>query len=98
MSPHTGPGSEHAGEVVGEREAARRRVQAKREFAWNIVAYAVVNIFLVGVWAISGAGYFWPAWVICGWGVAVVLHGWHVFLRPPVTDADIDAELRRHHR
>jgi hypothetical protein len=82
-------------EVGAEREAARRRVQTRRDFMSHVVAYVVVNTFLVVVWAVTGAGYFWPAWVLGGWGIGLVLHGWDVFLRRPVTDADIDAELRR---
>jgi hypothetical protein len=46
--------------------------------------------------ALTGAGYFWPAWVIASWGAGLVLHAWDTFLRRPVTDADVDAELRRH--
>jgi hypothetical protein len=81
-----------------DRDAARRRVQARRDFTSHLVAYVVINAFLVGVWAITGAGYFWPIWVIGGWGIGLVLHAWDVFLRRPVTDADIDDELRRHGR
>jgi hypothetical protein len=45
----------------------------------------------------TGAGYFWPAWVLVGWGAGLVLHAWEVLLRRPVTEADIDEELRRGH-
>ena len=27
-------------------------------------AFIAVNVLLVAIWAFSGAGYFWPAWVI----------------------------------
>jgi signal transduction histidine kinase len=27
---------------------------------------AIVNLFLIGIWAAGGAGYFWPAWVLLG--------------------------------
>jgi len=30
------------------------------------------------------------------WGIGLVMHAWDVFLRRPVTEADIDAELRHH--
>jgi hypothetical protein len=29
-------------------------------------------VLLVATWALSGMGYFWPAWPILGWGVLVV--------------------------
>ena len=87
--------TEREAEVVDEREAARRRVQAKRDFGSHLVAYVVLNAFLVLVWAVTGAGYFWPIWVIGGWGIGLVLHAWDVHWRRPVTDADIDAEMTR---
>ena len=81
-----------------EWQEARKRVTARRDFGSHLVAYAVVNSFLVFVWALTGGGYFWPAWVLAGWGIGIVLHAWDVFLRRPVTDADIDAELQRSER
>ena len=79
-----------------ERERIRKRLQDRRDFGSHLVAYVVVNTFLVLMWALTGAGYFWPAWVIATWGAGLVLHAWDTFLRRPVTDADVDAELRRH--
>lgn len=77
---------------------ARKRVTERRDFGSHLVAYLVVNSFLVFIWAITGAGYFWPAWVLAGWGIGLVMHTWEVFFRRPVTDADIEAELRRQRR
>jgi hypothetical protein len=39
-------------------------------------------------------GYFWPGWVLAGWGVLLVLDAWNVYGRRPLTDDDIDRELR----
>ena len=55
----------------------------------------VVNAFLVLIWALTGAGYFWPIWVIGGWGIGLVLHAWTAFLQKPITEADIDREVER---
>ena len=74
---------------------ARKRVEAKRNFTANLVAYVVVNAFLIGVWAFTGQGYFWPAWVLGAWGIGVVMHWWDAFVRRPVTDDDVRAELER---
>jgi hypothetical protein len=74
---------------------ARKRVTARRDFASHLVAYLVINGFLVFVWAVTGAGYFWPVWILAGWGIGLVLHAWDTFVRRPVTDADVEAELRR---
>jgi len=47
------------------------------------------------VWALSGQGYFWPAWVMGAWGIGLVMHVWDAYFRKTVTEADIDEELRR---
>jgi fatty acid desaturase len=77
---------------------ARKRVTDRRELGSHVVAYVVVNAFLVLVWAVTGGGYFWPAWVLGPWGIGLVLHAWDVFGRRPVTDADVQAELDRRRR
>jgi hypothetical protein len=77
-----------------EYERARKRVERKRKFRGDLVAYVVINAFLVGVWAATGDGYFWPGWVMAGWGVLLLLDGWNAYYRRPITDADIDRELR----
>ncbi len=84
-------------DVDAEREAARRRVQGRRDFSSHLAAYVVINAFLVAIWAATGGGYFWPAWVLGTWGAGLVMHAWDAFLRRPVTEADIDEELRRRH-
>lgn len=74
---------------------ARQRVADRRDFGSHLVAYVVVNAGFILVWALTGAGYFWPAWVLGSWGIGLVLHAWEVFLRRPVTDTDVEAELKR---
>jgi 2TM domain len=79
-----------------QRDLVRKRLEARRDYWSHLVVYVVVNAFLIAVWAMTGAGYFWPAWVIAGWGIGLVLHAWEVFVRKPVTEAEVEAELRRH--
>jgi 2TM domain-containing protein len=77
------------------REQARKRLQKRRDFSAHLVAYVVINSMLIGIWAVTGAGYFWPAWVLLGWGVGLVLNAWDVYFRRPVTEADVDREIER---
>jgi 2TM domain len=82
-------------DVDKRREAAVKRLEAKRDFNIHVAIYAIVNVMLVVIWAVSGRGYFWPIWPILGWGVAVVIHGWMTFLQKPITEDDIRREMEK---
>ena len=79
-----------------EREQARKRVEKKHKFRGDVVAYVIVNLFLIGIWAVTGAGYFWPGWVLTAWGVFLLLDAWNVYFRRPITEQEIHEEMRRH--
>lgn len=83
-------------ETAEERERARKRLEARRKFRSDVVAYLVVNTFLVVAWALGDRGYFWPGWVLAGWGVFLLLDAYRIYLRAPITESDVDEELRRH--
>jgi hypothetical protein len=38
----------------------------------HVRAYLGVSLMLVAIWALTGAGYFWPIWPMLGWGIGVV--------------------------
>jgi len=38
----------------------------------DLRAFVATSILLVAIWALTGAGYFWPVWPIVGWGVVAV--------------------------
>jgi class 3 adenylate cyclase len=46
----------------------------RTSFRIHLVVYLVVNVALVCIWALTGAGYFWPIWPILGWGIGVGAH------------------------
>jgi len=77
------------------REAALRRLKEKRDFRTHVAVYLIVNAMLVITWAISGSGYFWPIWVIVGWGVGIAINAWKVYFERPITEADIQREIDR---
>ena len=52
------------------REAARKRVLHKSGTA------AITVVVCVVIWAASGAGYFWPLWVMLGTGIFAVRAAW----------------------
>jgi Domain of unknown function (DUF1707) len=44
--------------------------------------FARVSLLLVAIWAVTGAGVFWPAWVMAWWGLVLVLKTGPRLLRP----------------
>ena len=64
----------------------RREVAADRaEFRDHLRTYLAVMALLVAIWALTGAGYFWPVWPALGWGIGVLSHAGSIGRRPPRT-------------
>ena len=77
------------------RSAAIARITDKREFRNHTLVYCAVNTLLVVIWASSGASYFWPIWVIAGWGFGLAAHAWRIYGQKPISEADIFEEMHR---
>lgn len=78
-----------------DRAWARARVERKHKLRADLIAYVVINAALVVAWALTGAGYFWPGWVLGFWGVFLLLDVANLYYRRSVTDDEIDEELRK---
>lgn len=76
-------------------EQARDNLEKKRGFMAQVGSAVVISLFMIAIWAISGMGYFWPAWVIVALVFGVGVHAWHLYGRKPITQADINAEVKR---
>lgn len=63
---------------------ARDYVKKLRRFYTDVLIYAAVNVGLILIWAISGGGYFWPIWVIIGWGIGLGVHAFSLGLIPQI--------------
>ena len=79
---------------MDDRDAAIERLETKRDFRRHVVIYVAVNTMLVVIWAMSGAGYFWPIWPIMGWGVGLAFYAWTVYGQRPFTEDDIRKETQ----
>ena len=84
-------------ETIGDtnqlRERAIARLKKKSDLRAHLFAYVVVNAMLVGIWAVTGAGFFWPIFPILGWGIGVVFNVWDVYRRDDPTEDDIRHEM-----
>lgn len=86
-------------EVIADdnrRELAVERLKKKRDFKTHLVIYLAVNALLVGVWAASGTeNFFWPVFVIFGWGIGLVANAWDVYGRKPISEEEVRREMDR---
>ena len=77
------------------RDEALQQIKRRREFWQDLVSYVIVNAGLIIVWAITGAGYFWPGWVLGGWGIGLLFHAWATFGPKPIHEDEIRREMDR---
>jgi Domain of unknown function (DUF1707) len=66
------------GELLADLPARRpaRAVAAPHVRHWprhEWAGFFGVNALLIAIWAVTGAGYFWPAWVMVWWAFALVM-------------------------
>ncbi len=77
------------------RQRAIANLKKKREFAAHLLAYVLVNAFLVAIWAVTSDGtLFWPIFPILGWGIGLVFHAWDVYGSLP-GEEQIHREMER---
>jgi 2TM domain-containing protein len=81
------------------RDRAVQRLKKRRDFHTHLLVYALVNGFLVVIWAITGSdGFFWPVFVIAAWGIGLVMNAWDVYWRQEITEQDVQHEMGREDR
>lgn len=77
------------------REQAVSSLKKKRDFRGHVFIYVAVNTMLVVIWAVTGAGFFWPIFPILGWGIGVAANAWDVYARKPISEDEIRRETER---
>ena len=77
------------------RERAVKRLKKQRDFRIHLLMYVLINGLLVVIWAMTGAGFFWPIFPIAGWGIGVVANAWDAYGRDVPTEAEIRREMDR---
>ena len=79
---------------TGLRERAIERLKKRRDFRAHVLIYTLVNGFLVVIWAMTGAGFFWPVFPILGWGIGVLANAWDVYVGDDITEEQIQREMQ----
>jgi hypothetical protein len=78
------------------RDRAVRQLKKRRDFRGHLLIYVLVNAFVVAIWALTDDhGFFWPVFVIGGWGIGLVMNAWDVYWRRDITEEDVQREIRR---
>jgi hypothetical protein len=75
------------------RDRAVQHLKKKSEFRAHLLAYLLINAFVVGIWAVTGAGFFWPVFPIMGWGIGLGFNAWDVYRREIPTEEQIRREM-----
>ena len=78
------------------RDRAMKRLKKRRDFRGHLLVYALVNAFLVVIWAMTNPdGFFWPVFPLVGWGIGVVMNAWDVYVAQDFSEDEIHREMQR---
>ena len=88
--------NDHAMPEQAARDQAVNRLKKQHDFRGHLLAYLLVNTVLVVIWATTSAGFFWPAFVITPWGIAVAMNAWEAYGRQRLPEEAIPHEMERH--
>ncbi len=77
------------------RDRAIARLKKKSDFRADLLAYLLINSFLVAIWAFTGAHFFWPIFPLLGWGIGVVFHARDAYWRDTISEDQIRREMQR---
>jgi signal transduction histidine kinase len=70
----------------------------RRALAIHATVFGVLNGFLILIWALTGAHYFWPIWTLLPLGLILAVHAWVTLLliRPSVWPSRLGRALGIH--
>jgi len=77
---------------------AREKVEEKKGFYVHFIVYIVVNILLIIIWAVTGAGFPWFIFPLGGWAIGILFHFLWVFVFSRQTSwerREIEKEVER---
>jgi hypothetical protein len=68
-----------------QKEALEKAKDLRKLYS-HLTIYGLVNFASILIWLMSGGGYFWPIWILVGWGIGLVLEAAALGLLPLMTD------------
>jgi hypothetical protein len=77
------------------RQTAISQLRKKRGLQAHALAYLMVNLILVAIWFVTSPhGFFWPVFLMFGWGIGLAFNAWDVYVPGP-SEARIRREMNR---
>lgn len=95
VPPPVPPVSTGAVNPADPRQAAINRLHRKRAFWIQVVGWIIGFLFMTAIWALSGMGGFWPAWVLLVGAFVLAGQGWAIFGQKPITEDEIEREIKK---
>lgn len=86
--------TEGSDEALTPEARARQNIRERRRLQDSLLTFGAVGAFLVVIWVASGAGYFWPGWVMAAFGLVLVLR-YAKNQRGPVSQEEVEREVDR---
>jgi 2TM domain len=77
------------------RTRAIQHLKKRRDLAAHALVYTLVNGFIVIIWAVTSAGFFWPIFPMVGWGIGLVMNAWDVYRGDRFSEDSIQREIHR---
>src|SRR5262245_2849112 len=86
------------GGAMTDVDAGPSAADLRRALAIHATVFGVLNGFLILIWALTPAGYFWPVWTLLPLGLILAVHAWVTLLlvRPSVWPARLGRGLGIH--
>ena len=56
---------------IGQDQRDATLIRKRARFYKQLATYVIINVFLTACWFLSDSEFFWPIWVMLGWGVGI---------------------------
>jgi hypothetical protein len=77
------------------RERALVLIKKRRDLQTHALSFLIINAAVWAIWATTGSGYPWPAWLTGAWAMGLLFNAWDLHARRPITDAEVQHEIER---
>lgn len=66
------------------------RDERQRSFQTEAFAFVTGLVVCLGIWSLTGAGYFWPGWVLLFGGIDIARRAYTTFANPPEEPEELE--------